>query len=117
MIIRKIGQRAAITAAATVLAAGGAIAFAGPAFADIGHDCCNSRGHDGHRGHHGHHGHDGRHVDDHRSNGGDGGNGGHANANCLLPLGLSAGILGQGGPISQCNSTSGSGGDAGDGAG
>jgi hypothetical protein len=108
MMIRKIGHRVAVTAVAVALAAGGTIAFAGTAFADD-HDCdsCSHGGHDGHGG---------RHIDYYRSNGGDGGNGGNSNANCAAPLGVSAGLMGQGGPVSQCNSNSGGGGDAGDGS-
>jgi hypothetical protein len=47
--------------------------------------------------------------------GGDGGTGGNSAANCLVPLGVSAGVLGQSGNQSQCDSHAGKGGDAGDG--
>ncbi|HEY1966965.1 MAG TPA: hypothetical protein VGH89_03385 [Pseudonocardia sp.] len=48
--------------------------------------------------------------------GGNGGGGGKANANCAVPIGISAGVLGQGGPIQQCNATGGAGGGGGTGA-
>jgi len=48
--------------------------------------------------------------------GGPGGSGGSANANCLIPIGISLGILGQGGDVSQCNGTGGAGGTGGTGA-
>lgn len=47
--------------------------------------------------------------------GGRGGNGGGANANCLIPVGASADVIGQGGPVSQCNG--GAGGAGGNGVG
>jgi hypothetical protein len=47
--------------------------------------------------------------------GGNAGNGGKANANCAVPIGLSLGVLGQGGPIKQCNATAGAGGTGGGG--
>jgi hypothetical protein len=48
--------------------------------------------------------------------GGGGGNGGKTNVNCVLPIGLSLGIIGQGGDNSQCNATGGGAGDGGTGA-
>jgi hypothetical protein len=48
-------------------------------------------------------------------NGGNGGSGGGANANCLIPVGVTAGVIGQGGPVSQCNAGGGAGGSGGDG--
>ncbi|WP_143517385.1 hypothetical protein [Pseudonocardia sp. MH-G8] len=48
--------------------------------------------------------------------GGPGGSGGDANANCLIPIGISLGLLGQGGDVSQCNATGGVGGAGGTGA-
>jgi len=36
--------------------------------------------------------------------------------NCLIPIGASAGVLGQGGPVSQCQAGGGAGGAGGDGA-
>jgi len=101
-MIRTIGQRVGVAAAAAVLSAGGMLAIAGTAFA---HDHGNSEGHDGHDGY----------SEYDEGSGGDGGNGGNSNANCVVPLGVSAGVIGQGGPVSQCNSTSGNGGDGGDG--
>ena len=47
--------------------------------------------------------------------GGGGGNGGGANANCLIPVGVTAGVIGQGGNVAQCDATGGSGGGGGDG--
>jgi len=112
-MIRKIGHGVVVAAVATVLAAGGTVALAGIALADDHNDChCNSRGHDGHDGYRG-----SRDVDYYDSSGGDGANGGNSNANCAAPLGVSAGLLGQGAPVSQCNSTSGDGGTGGDGGG
>jgi len=104
MMIRTIGQRVGVAAAAAVLSAGGVFAIAGTAFAN---DYGNSEGHDGHDG--------SSDVDYGEGNGGNGGYGGNSNTNCVVPLGLSAGVIGQGGPVSQCNSTSGNGGDGGDG--
>jgi hypothetical protein len=48
--------------------------------------------------------------------GGPGGAGGDANANCLIPIGVSLGLVGQGGDVSQCNATGGAGGAGGTGA-
>ncbi|HEX4356535.1 MAG TPA: hypothetical protein VH141_03385 [Pseudonocardia sp.] len=107
MMIRKLGRGVAVAVATAALAVGGSAAFAGTAFASD-HDCCS-------HGHNAHHGIDGDHNDYYRENGGDGGNGGKANANCVVPLGVSAGVMGQGGNNSQCNSTSGNGGGGGDG--
>jgi hypothetical protein len=87
-MIRKIGQKVTVVAAALVMLTGIAAATTGTAFATH------------------------RNVD---GDGGDGGTGGNANANCLVPVALSAGVLGQGGSDSQCNSEAGGGGDAGDG--
>jgi hypothetical protein len=47
--------------------------------------------------------------------GGNGGGGGKANANCLIPIGVTAGVLGQGGDNSQCNASGGGGGNGGGG--
>ncbi|HZZ51490.1 MAG TPA: hypothetical protein VFE65_31750 [Pseudonocardia sp.] len=46
---------------------------------------------------------------------GNGGSGGKANANCGVPVGLSLGVIGQGGDVSQCNATGGAGGGGGTG--
>jgi hypothetical protein len=48
-------------------------------------------------------------------NGGSGGSGGAANANCAIPIGVTAGVIGQGGPVSQCNAGGGAGGAGGNG--
>jgi hypothetical protein len=50
-------------------------------------------------------------------NGGSGGNGGGANANCLIPIGVTAGVIGQGGANSQCNAVGGGAGNGGNGVG
>lgn len=47
--------------------------------------------------------------------GGNAGNGGEAKSNCAVPIGVSLGVVGQGGPISQCNATGGGGGTGGGG--
>jgi hypothetical protein len=52
----------------------------------------------------------------HDSSGGPGGNGGETKVNCVLPLGLSLGLVGQGDGVSQCNATGGAGGGGGTGA-
>ena len=52
----------------------------------------------------------------HDNTGGNGGGGGDTNVNCVLPIGLSLGLIGQGGDNSQCNATGGSGGGGGTGA-
>ena len=79
-----------ITATLVAFAATGAMAFGGTALADGNNDRNNV--------------------------GGAGGPGGAAETNCWLPIGLSVGILGQGGPVSQCNATGGDGGNGGTGA-
>jgi len=87
---RRLGQRATVAVAAAALAVGASALLGGTAFA----------------GSHG----------EHNNSGGAGGSGGTANSNCLIPIGVSAGVIGQGGPISQCDATSGGGGDGGTGA-
>ncbi|HTF47726.1 MAG TPA: hypothetical protein VK735_09785 [Pseudonocardia sp.] len=99
MMVRKISQRVVVTAAAIMLSAGGTFALAGTAFA---HDS------------HGEDGQNGQDVE-YEGNGGDGGAGGEAKSNCVVPLGLSAGVMGQGGPVSQCQTNAGHGGDGGGG--
>lgn len=47
--------------------------------------------------------------------GGGGGNGAKANANCGVPVGVSAGVIGQGGDNKQCNANGGAGGNGGNG--
>jgi hypothetical protein len=79
-----------ITASLVAFAAAGAMAFGGTALADGNNDR--------------------NHV------GGPGGPGGEANANCLIPIGLSIGLLGQGGDVAQCNAAGGQGGAGGTGA-
>jgi hypothetical protein len=105
-VIRKLGRGALTASAMVVLTVGGSAAMAGTAFAGCDHDGSHdsSGGNDG--GSHG----SGDNV------GGSGGNGADANANCAVPIGVSAGVVGQGGPVSQCNATGGDGGDGGTGA-
>jgi hypothetical protein len=49
--------------------------------------------------------------------GGSGGSGGAAKSNCAIPIGVTAGVIGQGGDVSQCNATGGGGGNGGGGVG
>jgi len=107
-VIRKLSRGALTAAAIVALASGGSAALAGTAFAG-GHDCGCDGWSDGWHGGWGYHG---AHGDD----GGNGGNGGNANVNCVLPIGITAGVIGQGGDVSQCNATGGNGGDGGTGA-
>jgi len=68
---------------------------------------------------HNHHDHDhnGPSYDAGKDNdlGGHGGGGGQSRANCAVPLGVSAGVIGQGGNDTQCNSRGGNGGAGGSG--
>ena len=84
--MRKYGQRAAVAVVAVALST---VGFAGSALAFGNHEV--------------------------NGTGGSGGSGGHANANCLIPVGVSAGVLGQGGPVDQCNASGGVGGSGGSG--
>jgi hypothetical protein len=96
-------HRRVFTVSAAALAAGTITLFgSASAFAD-GHHSDNSRD-DKPRARH----------QTHR--GGDGGTGGRTNSNCVIPLGVSAGVLGQGDPVNQCDVEGGSGGDGGSGA-
>jgi hypothetical protein len=83
--MQKMGMRAGFAVAAVAL---GTVAFAGSAMATDGVTA---------------------------GKGGNGGSGGAANANCAVPIGISAGVLGQGGPIKQCNATGGAAGNGGSG--
>ena len=56
------------------------------------------------------HDHGGHEHGSYSAAGGNGGNGGDANANCAVPIGVSVGLVGQGGDNSQCNATGGAGG-------
>ena len=87
---RKFGSRAAVATAVLTLGAAGSALFGGTAFAG-GHGT-------------------------HDNAGGGGGNGGNTYVNCVLPIGLPLGLLGQGGDNSQCNATGGAGGGGGTGA-
>lgn len=97
--MQKIGQRTAMSVAAVAI---GSLAFAGTALACEHGSSYHNWGHGG--GHHATHG-----------EGGNGANGGAANANCAVPVGVSAGVIGQGGDNSQCNAVGGSGGNGGGG--
>ncbi|HEY1969767.1 MAG TPA: hypothetical protein VGH89_17565 [Pseudonocardia sp.] len=98
-------RRAVVASAATAFAAGASVLFGGVANAGgLDHAGWGGWGGHDHGWHHGTHG-----------TGGNGGNGGAANANCAVPIGISAGIIGQGGDVSQCNATGGAGGAGGDG--
>jgi hypothetical protein len=83
--MQMMGMRVTFAVAAVAL---GTVAIAGTAFADGSYT---------------------------QGNGGHGGNGGHANANCGIPIGVSAGVIGQGGPIKQCDAGGGAGGNGGGG--
>ncbi|HEY2205946.1 MAG TPA: hypothetical protein VGH99_15850 [Pseudonocardia sp.] len=87
---RTLMRRTSVAVAAAALATGASSLFGGVALATG----------------HGHHNHEG----------GDGGDGGKTNANCLVPIGVSAGVVGQGDDASQCNATGGAGADGGTGA-
>jgi hypothetical protein len=111
----KLGRRASIAAAIMFIAAGGSVAFAGTALA--GGDGCGCDGPPSHHSHYeGHHGHGGGSDGQHDNRGGSGGNGGDANVNCVAPVGVSLGLVGQGGDVSQCNAVGGDGSDGGTGA-
>jgi len=90
MVTRKFSSRTAFAAAVLALGASGSALFGGTALAG-GHGT-------------------------HDNTGGSGGYGGDANANCAIPIGISLGLLGQGGPVSQCEATGGAGGGGGTGA-
>jgi hypothetical protein len=83
--MQKMGMRATFAVAAVAL---GTAAFAGTAFAGGSYT---------------------------HGSGGNGGKGRHANANCGVPIGVSAGVIGQGDSIKQCNARGGAGGNGGDG--
>ncbi|GAA5150792.1 hypothetical protein GCM10023321_16720 [Pseudonocardia eucalypti] len=87
-----IRRKSVLASAVVTLTAAGAAMFSGLALAG---------------GHH----HGGTHDND----GGNGGDGGETKVNCVLPIGASAGILGQGDDVSQCNAVGGNGGEGGDG--
>jgi hypothetical protein len=78
------GRKAAV--AAVAFAAVGSTLFGGAALADDG---------------------------DEYNTGGAGGAGGEASAECLIPIGLSVGLLGSGGDVNQCNAAGGAGGEGG----
>jgi hypothetical protein len=89
-VTRKFSSKTAVAAAVLTLGATGSALFGGTAFA----------------------GSHGTGV----VTGGSGGDGGKTYVNCVLPIGLSLGIIGQGGDNSQCNATGGAGGGGGTGA-
>jgi hypothetical protein len=53
----------------------------------------------------------------HGDSAGAGGHNGGANANCLVPVGVSAGVVGQGDDVRQCNAAGGGAGNGPTGAG
>lgn len=89
-MVHRFGKRAAVAFITGALAVGMAALFSGTALAG---------------GHHG--------FDD--NDGGNGGGGGDAIANCVVPIGASVGVIGQGDDVTQCNAVGGSGGEGGDG--
>lgn len=89
-MIRKFGRKATVASAVLTLGTLGSALFAGNAMAT------------GHSG-------------DVNGDGGSGGNGGKTNVNCVLPIGATLGLVGQGGDNSMCNATGGGGGVGGDG--
>jgi len=102
---RSFMRQAAVAVSATALAVGTSTLFGGVALA-AGH---NHHSHD----------HNGPTYDAGSENdyGGRGGAGGMGRSNCLLPLGVSAGVIGQGGEDSQCNAGGGNAGAGGSGDG
>jgi hypothetical protein len=90
-VIRKLGTKATVASAIVALGTAGSALFAGDALATGG----------------GHNDVDGT--------GGSGGGGGKANSNCAVPIGLSLGLVGQGGDVTQCDATGGAGGGGGNG--
>ena len=103
-------RRTAVIVAAT---AGASALFAGVALADEpgDDDAAYTYAHDSWR-----YAHDDAHAQHHDA-GGVGGTGGRANATCAAPLGVSAGVFGQGDPVDECNVQSGAGGKGGNGVG
>jgi len=81
----KFAQRAAIAVASVALAACSSMLFGGTAFA----------------------------TGETNNVGGAGGSGGSGAAKCGVPVGITAGVIGQGGDISQCNGSGGNGGSGG----
>jgi hypothetical protein len=112
--MHKFTHKAVVAAATLILGVGGSAVLAGTAFAGGTHDCgCNSPSSPSGPTHHSGGGDSSAHSTGVRGNGGNGGSGGGANANCLVPIGASAGVVGQGGPVSQCNAGGGAGGAGG----
>jgi hypothetical protein len=94
-------RRAAVTVAAVALSVTASPLFSGVALAS---------GHNHHSNDHNGPTYD---AGDHNHAGGRGGTGGQGRANCAVPLGLSLGVIGQGGNDSQCNAEGGKGGSGG----
>jgi hypothetical protein len=99
-MIGKLAQKITLSATVLVLGVGGSAMFTGTALAGCG---CNGEppAHASSSGTGG--------------NGGNGGNGGGASSQCAIPVGVSAGVIGQGGPVGQCNAGGGAGGAGGNG--
>jgi hypothetical protein len=96
-----MSRKTRVLSAAVAFALTGAALFGGAAMAGGG------------KGHNGGNGGKAHPV----NTGGAGGAGGDANAQCLIPIGVSLGALvGSGGDVSQCNAAGGAGGAGGDGA-
>ena len=116
-MLHKFGQKALLGAATLVLGAGGSAVFTGTAFAGEDHGCGCEDGGGKHDSWGGWGGKDAgwSHPDaDHtRGVGGNGGSGGGSDTNCAVPVGVSAGVIGQGGDVSQCNTVGGAGGNGG----
>jgi hypothetical protein len=95
-MIGKLAQKVVLSATVLVLGVGGSAMFTGTALAGCG---CNGE------------------PPAHASGGtgGNGGSGGAASSQCAIPVGVSAGVIGQGGPVGQCNAGGGAGGAGGNG--
>jgi hypothetical protein len=95
-MIGELARKVAVSATVLVLGVGGSAIFAGTALA--GGCGCN-----------------GESPASSGGTGGSGGSGGSASSQCVIPVGVSAGVIGQGGPVGQCNAGGGAGGAGGNG--
>jgi hypothetical protein len=109
-MIGELARKVALSATVLVLGVGGSAVFAGTALA--GGCGCNSESHAHYIHHSSHHTY---YIHYTHNKGGNGGKGGSASANCAVPVGVSAGVIGQGGNVSQCNAVGGAGGAGGNG--
>lgn len=120
-MIQKLSKRVVVATAALIAVSGGSALLTGTALAcdhDHGDDHGDSsesdssaNGHDGEDGTASYH----EWGNAYYGNGAAGGDGGASNANCAVPVGVSAGVVGQGGDNTQCTATGGAGGDGGSG--